>query len=239
MFRWLIKNRKKILFSLLILALFLAAAELLARWWLAGYARREYGIDIDQYREVELVVDEGQGWKWGGKVVFRGLREVSFEKPTGLYRIITTGDSCCWGAMVAADATFSARLEVLLRDEHGPKKVEVLNAGVVGYGTEQVTQLTRETLAHFVPDLIIYYGTGEEAAKWVVGGYESIIPELERYHRLFFYSKAFLILNHLVRKLHKKPPYKSRLVQNDDLNDLQRAVEEIGARLMLVEYLYV
>jgi lysophospholipase L1-like esterase len=239
MIRWLVRQRRKMLFALLVLALFCAAAEIGARLWLAHYARRRYDVDINAYQEAPLV-DDRAGWRWGGKVVFRGKRPVSEQKPPGVYRIITTGDSCCWGALVPANATFSAALERILRRRYGWERVEVLNAGVVGYNSDQVTQLVKDTLSHFAPDLIIYYGTGEVSdLSTTGGGARSVAPFLEQYQWLFFHSRAFLILNHVIRSFHRPRPAARRFVQNEHINDLQRAVEASGAKLLLVEYLYV
>jgi hypothetical protein len=227
---------RKILFALATLALFCVAAELAARLFLAHYAQRRYGVDVNAYQQAPLV-DDRAGWRWGGQVVFRGDREVSERKPPGAFRVITTGDSCCWGALAPADATFSAALERILRRRYGDR-IEVLNAGVVAYNSAQVTALIKDTLSHFSPDLIVYYGTGEESWEFTSGG-ESVAPSLEQYQWLFFHSRAFLMLNHLVRWFHRPPPPPRRYVQNERITVMQQTVEALGAKLLLVEYLYV
>ncbi len=42
--------------------------------------------------------------------------------------------------MVPQEATFSAKLETLLKSHYGEGRVEVLNAGVVGYNSKQVLE---------------------------------------------------------------------------------------------------
>jgi lysophospholipase L1-like esterase len=232
---WLLRRRRKIFFALVALALFCLLAEITARLWLAGYTRRRYGIDLDAYKAVPLINDRGLGWRWGGRVVFRGEREVSERKAPGVFRIITTGDSCCWGAPAPDNATFSAVLERILRRRYGADRVEVLNAGVVGYNSGQVTALVQDTLSRFAPDVVIYYGTGEGAE---LHG-ESLVPLLENYRRWFFRSRAFLLFSHLIRSLHPPPPPPQSYQQNQGITALQQAVEANGARLMLVEYLRV
>ncbi len=240
MVRWWYRHRRRLLFALVALLLFAAAAEIGARLWLANYAKRRYGVDLATYREAPLVQDYGVGWRWGGKVVFRGERPVSEQKPPGVYRIITTGDSCCWGAPVAAEATFSAALERHLRARFGSARVEVLNAGVVGYNSRQVQRLVETTLVHFSPDLIVYYGTGEGSDADLTGARQSIAPALDPYNAVFFRSRAFLLLSHLVRALTPPPPPPpARFKQNPAIDTLQRTVETIGAKLLLVEYLRV
>jgi hypothetical protein len=57
----------------------------------------------------------------------------------GLVRVIGLGDSIAFGWRVAPDETYSAHLETLL--SRPDRRVEVLNAGVSGYGTrEQAAQ---------------------------------------------------------------------------------------------------
>jgi len=231
----LLRQRRKIFFALVALVLFCVLAELAARLWLVSHTHHRYGIKLDAYKDVPLASDRGFGWRWGGKRLFRGVREVSERKPPGVFRIITTGDSCCWGAPVPDNATFSAVLERILRRRYGADRVEVLNAGVVGYNSGQVTALVQDTLSHFAPDVVIYYGTGEGAE---LRG-ESLVPSLENYRRWFFRSRAFLLLGHLIRALHPPPPPQHSYEQNASITALQQAVEAIGARLMLVEYLRV
>jgi hypothetical protein len=57
-------------------------------------------------------------------------REHSYERPDGVKRILVLGDSFAWGYGVEAQDRFSQRLETSLG-------VEVINAAVSGYGTDQ------------------------------------------------------------------------------------------------------
>jgi len=237
--RRLLANRRKILFALIVLVAFFIAAELIARWWLAGYAERRYGVDIEAYRDVGLVSDAGRGWKWEGEVLFRGPREVAPEKPSGIYRIITTGDSCAWGAMVDDEMTWSAVLEQALREIYGDDRVEVLNAGVVGYGPDQVTRLIEDKLRLFAPDLIVYYGTGGEAANWTRGKRKSLAPGLEGWRAWLFRSKFFLVLSHALRSRRPPPEPTSILQQSDRIRRMIAAASDAGAKLLLVEYPFV
>lgn len=70
-------------------------------------------------------------------------------KSNGKYRILTLGDSFTEGVQVKEDELFSAHLEKLNTD------VEVMNAGVGGYGTvQEYLYLTSEGLK-FRPDLVL------------------------------------------------------------------------------------
>jgi lysophospholipase L1-like esterase len=64
-----------------------------------------------------------------------GLRGADAAEPRTRPRLLVLGDSIAWGLELADDATIPARLEARLA-ERG-YAVEVLNAGVSGYGTVQ------------------------------------------------------------------------------------------------------
>jgi hypothetical protein len=88
----------------------------------------------------------------------RDDRDFPYEKPPGVKRIVSLGDSYTVGYEVQGEETFASVLERTLR-AHG-LEVEVLNAGVSGYGTaEEALYLERE-LYKYSPDLVLvtYYG---------------------------------------------------------------------------------
>lgn len=82
----------------------------------------------------------------------RGLRDrdYSYEKPAGVFRILVLGDSFTWGYGVEQTDIFTEKLEAQFGG-----RVEVINAGVSGYGTDQeLIFLAREGL-RYRPDLIL------------------------------------------------------------------------------------
>jgi lysophospholipase L1-like esterase len=89
-----------------------------------------------------------------------GFRSREFtSKPAGVYRILALGDSTTFGMVV--DGTFTyiktpypQRLEELVAERVGPRKVEVLNAGVPGYNSYMGVMLLRGKLRGLRPDLI-------------------------------------------------------------------------------------
>lgn len=87
-----------------------------------------------------------------------GLRDPrqSYDKPPGTYRILVLGDSYVEGAQVQANQTMAARLESMLTQQAG-RPVEVINAGVFGYGTTQEYLLLDEIGAKFQPDLVLLF----------------------------------------------------------------------------------
>jgi hypothetical protein len=87
----------------------------------------------------------------------RADRDYPRAKPPGVLRIVSLGDSFTVGYEVEGDETFSSVLERQLRAAGQP--VEVLNAGVSGFGTaEECAYLERE-LFSYSPDLVLvsYY----------------------------------------------------------------------------------
>ncbi len=86
----------------------------------------------------------------------RGLRdrEVAPAKPPGTVRILVLGDSFTYGSGVAGEETFPKRLEGLLAAQAGAR-VEVINAGVSGYGTVHEAAFLRAEGWDYEPDLVI------------------------------------------------------------------------------------
>jgi lysophospholipase L1-like esterase len=87
-----------------------------------------------------------------------GLRspEVTAAKPPGTLRLLVLGDSVTFGWGVDEEVTFARRIERALRAEL-PCPVEVLNAGVSGYGSiEEADFFAHEGLA-LEPDALLVY----------------------------------------------------------------------------------
>jgi lysophospholipase L1-like esterase len=83
----------------------------------------------------------------------RADRDYPRAKPAGLQRIVSLGDSFTVGYEVEADETFSSVLEDRLRA--AGRSVEVLNAGVSGFGTaEECAYLERDLFA-YSPDVVL------------------------------------------------------------------------------------
>lgn len=92
-----------------------------------------------------------------------GLRsdvDYSYEKPSGVYRILTLGDSFTDSREVSLEDTWSRILEKGLNALQMTKRVEVLNAGVAGYGANQAYAYLVNEGIKFQPDLVIYLHTG-------------------------------------------------------------------------------
>jgi lysophospholipase L1-like esterase len=95
-----------------------------------------------------------------------GFRTHDFApKRSGVYRILTLGDSCTFGQLMRGEYygyvanPYPLVLEKLLADRVGAGRFEVFNAGVPGYNSYQGLMLLRGKLRGLEPDLItVRYG---------------------------------------------------------------------------------
>jgi len=123
----------------------------------------EPGHELTGHR---YLYDETLGWRnipnWSATTYDRTLtinsrglrdREYPLAKPEGVFRILVLGDSFTWGYGVSDEEVFTERLEKALAT--AGRSVEVLNAGVSGWGTDQeLLYLEREGLQSS-PDLVV------------------------------------------------------------------------------------
>jgi len=115
-----------------------------------------------------------QGWYYGEggayvKINSLGYRDVEHtrEKPPGVFRIAVLGDSMIEARQVSIADTFCKQLEKRLsgRPEFGNLKVEVLNFGIGGFGTDQELLTLRLHVLDFSPDLIMLaFGPGNDVS---------------------------------------------------------------------------
>jgi len=106
-----------------------------------------------------------------------GLRgpEIATPKPSGVRRVIVVGDSTVYGHGVQSTQTFVRRLDGAL----GPN-IEVINAGVPGYSSEQTLNLLTMRLWDLEPDLLII------ASMWSDNNFDSFVDrELISRHQAF------------------------------------------------------
>jgi GDSL-like Lipase/Acylhydrolase family len=69
------------------------------------------------------------------------------------FRIVVVGDSLTYGEGIEAYWAYPAQLERALAPDF---RVEVLNLGVRGYGSEEVLDLLRRFVPELEPDLVVY-----------------------------------------------------------------------------------
>ena len=81
-------------------------------------------------------------------------REIPYEKPAGVLRILMVGDSYTAGFEVAEEERFSRVVEDLLARRGD--RVQVINAGVRGWGTDQILLFLQDEGLRYAPDLVVY-----------------------------------------------------------------------------------
>jgi lysophospholipase L1-like esterase len=91
----------------------------------------------------------------------KGLRnpEISYEKPEGTYRILALGDSWTFGFRMNESDAYPRQMERILRDSAAQRgdtrRIEVINAGVVGYSTDQEAAYLKTEGWKYSPDLVL------------------------------------------------------------------------------------
>jgi lysophospholipase L1-like esterase len=89
-----------------------------------------------------------------------GLRgkETTLEKPAGTFRVVTLGGSSVYGSQDSSDeSVWSARLERMLAEARPDGRVEVLNAGCLGWNSFEMLACLEFRLLDLQPDLVIVY----------------------------------------------------------------------------------
>jgi hypothetical protein len=101
-------------------------------------------------------------WQWTVEYITRvdinshGLREreIDYEKPPGVRRVLVLGDSFVEATEVSVEEAFPRRLETRLQED-SQQQTQVINAGAVGYGTAQEYLLLKHDGLRYQPDLVI------------------------------------------------------------------------------------
>jgi lysophospholipase L1-like esterase len=123
-----------------------------------------------------------QGWQYSPEyttytaINSNGLRDVeySYEKKDGVYRILIIGDSFAEGLQVNMDQTFAKVLEKELNDAETPT-VEVINAGVSRYGTDNSLLFLEKEGLRYQPDLVIYAFYPNDVTDNIEKGFFSVV----------------------------------------------------------------
>jgi len=105
-------------------------------------------------------------WSTINSLAFRG-REITREKPPGVYRIVALGGSTTYGIYQPDYSSYPVFLEAELREKLKTNNVEVVNAGLVSATTaESLSRLFIDILP-LNPDMIIIYH-----------GYNDLVPRI-------------------------------------------------------------
>lgn len=168
-----LKAPAKILYALLASVLAVCVLELTARIVLPVVEARQAENDVRftfadvwaHQRNPFHAIDRELFWKMtpgysDGELSingngFRGP-DFSEKKPAHTFRIIVLGDSVTFGFKVRQEDTYAQKLSSLL-SEAAPRKrrIEVINAGVIGYSSWQGRKLYETRLARHSPDVVV------------------------------------------------------------------------------------
>ncbi|MCP4918749.1 MAG: SGNH/GDSL hydrolase family protein [Proteobacteria bacterium] len=199
---------KKIVFAGITTVLVLVAAEGVAR-----LAKSEVGRASIPEPEIQVHVENGAmkyhpelGWVraelplWSQGLNTDGFRygkDVERAKPDGHWRAFALGDSQTYGAGVDWQESYPAVAEAELHATHGAEGVQLINAGISGYGSLQSLKLIRHQLLDFDPDLIIVDAqTRDDLRDDLVHA----TAGTSRLQELLFYSRAYYFLRVAVER---------------------------------------
>jgi len=148
---------KSILFSAILIGLFLGAGELAVRGW--AYYLREDAERFDIATQTFVLVPGHHRSAMGQAVInsdgFVG-RELEPDGPD-LWRIAAVGDSCTYGGGHEL-YTYPAQLDRMLQERERPGlRYEVVNAGVSGLNSELALRRLRTKVLPLHPDVVIVY----------------------------------------------------------------------------------
>ena len=165
--RLALTRRRKLLYGLVVAALFLLGLEVVLR-----VATRQVGRATIPNETVEghliegaMRYDEDLGWTWATLPLtglginedgFRYSERISRKKPANTFRAFVMGDSQTYGAGVQPDETYPAFAEQELR-RLAPEglTVQVINNGISGYNSLQVLRLIEIELLDWDPDPLV------------------------------------------------------------------------------------
>lgn len=120
-----------------------------------------------------------------------GFREPEFaiEKPPGVVRVVTIGDSYVFGIGVPVEETLARRLEERLSARHPSVRFEVVNLGMPGNNFVSYLPVYRAAVERLAPDGVVLCLTlPNDLSAWDWG------TEARAAHRLSLYSAARWLL---------------------------------------------
>src|SRR5262245_38053152 len=172
-----LSRKKKIVFSILVFAVFCVAAELGARVVSYFYYGRNPYYLFYGYRSWTNDDGAGHSHKLDGYFKFpanevieygtpepcrinnHGFRGADFEavKPPGTFRVICLGASSTFGYLNSDRTTYPFLLGQLLGEQVGERRVEVLNCGIPHFNTDNIAAALEHEILGYEPDLLTLY----------------------------------------------------------------------------------
>jgi len=118
-----------------------------------------------QYSETGILANQAGSTVFINNEGFRGP-EIIKQKPENTYRIFVVGGSTTFGVGVLNNETAPALLQEKFEETDFDFKVEVINAGIPGAGSEAESKYVKERLVKFMPDLLIIYDGFNDAKSY-------------------------------------------------------------------------
>lgn len=230
-----LSTRKKLLYSLVVIAGFFLVTEVGGRLLLAAVAPEALRSNSasEAWAADGWRVDPDLGWTLfprdrsmrGGAVCETnslGLRdeELPLAKPDREFRVLSIGDSTVLGFGVDAQATFSERLEsALARTTDRP--VEVINAGVAGYASLQTLTYLDLRGRWLSPDVVVFESNFNDR-RAVFPGAEP--DSIEGFRRFYWRLRLFRVVDNsllarLIRRLLNPPGESHALLRTGSYDD--------------------
>ena len=132
---------------------------------------------------------------------FRRSKPMTADKPAGVRRVVTLGDSQTWGAFHTQAQSYSGVAERQLGAGW-----EVLNAAVPGYRSLNVYRLLRRRIVRYDPDIIVVDCMPDDSAR-DDGPMERPPLGAGTLKRLLWHSRTYYALRHLVLWARQDAPH--------------------------------
>jgi len=142
-----------------------------------------YGPESDENPHVSFVTDEDYFPRWE--------RTLAMPKPEGTLRIFALGGSTTMGS--GSERPFVHHLRARLARELPGRRVEVVNGGMVAFGSHRIFEVMKEA-AEFDPDLYVVYLGHNEFLEEIFFDPEGLLAQQERLARL---ARSFRVVNFL------------------------------------------
>jgi len=166
-----------------------------------------HGYTIHPYLIYRMVPDQHYPECHINTLGMRGP-EITREKPADVFRVIITGGSSAFSMLASNDeATWPARLEKKLNACGAfPRRVEVINAGVVGYMIKQELLYLQLELLDLSPDLVVSFTGANDYIPYVeeTQGCTHPISEMSAItragHSPVFYDLSYRMEEHAIEQ---------------------------------------
>ncbi|MCH8860441.1 MAG: SGNH/GDSL hydrolase family protein [Thaumarchaeota archaeon] len=151
---------------------------------------------------------------------FRGS-EIQKEKPDDTYRIIMVGGSTTFGLKMLSEHTIPAHLQEKFNQLNLEKRVEVINAGIHGYNSNDELNLIKKKIVYYDPDLVIIYDGSND----IFFPYDSKLIAYDIgdsryiYRKYFQFYKTLDVINNIISEEPPEPLHEYRLNVKLELDD--------------------